>query len=119
MTTSMKSLLDAGLVTEMAAPAEGQKIRRTIDPRTGQALVILGHAIEYLADEFIWEAAMRKPDRGQLEAIQLLTAKNQELYLACPEAPTVWQGLRSQFHPHRRGPAQPSDLRSKLSHGRI
>lgn len=119
MTNSMSSLLGAGLVEEMAAPVAGQKKRRRIDPKTGQALVALGHAIEYLADEFIFEAGTQKPDRGQLDAIHILMAKNRDLYLACPEVPTFRHRLRSLLHIRDGGPAPSSELRSKLSHGRV
>lgn len=45
--------------------------RRRIDPETGRALVILGHAIEYLADELIYEGGSFTKHRGQIDAIQL------------------------------------------------
>lgn len=101
MANPMSALLDAGLVKEMTMPVGGQKKRRRIDQNTGRALVVLGHAIEYLADEFVYAAETLQANRGQLEAIQLLMAKNRDLYLACPEAPTFWQGLHSLFHVQR------------------
>ena len=119
MTPSMSSLLDAGLVKEMSAPVTGRMIRRRIDPGTGRALIVLGHAIEHLADELVHEAETGKPDRGQLDAIRLLLSKNRDLYQGCPELPTFWQGLRSLFHRGRTGAVKASDLRSKLSHGGI
>jgi hypothetical protein len=101
-TTSMNVLVDSGLVNEVAMPVAGQVKRRRIDPKTGKALVALGHAIEYLANELVCETGMQKPDRGQMEAIQLMMAKNRDIYFACPEAPTFWQALRSLLHPNSR-----------------
>jgi hypothetical protein len=119
MATSMSSLVDAGLVKEMAAPVTGRMIRRRIDPRTGLALVVLGHAIEHLADQFVYDAGTGKPHRAQLDAIRLLLSRNRDLYLACPEVPTFWQGLRSLFRRGHRGAVKSSGLGSGLSHGRI
>lgn len=119
MTPSMNSLLEAGLVREMTAPAARRTIRRRIDPDTGKALVALGHAIEHLADEFVYEAGQHKPDRGQLDAIHILMAKNHDLYRACPEIPNFRQWLRSLLHIRSSEAVQTSNLGSKLSHGRL
>ena len=62
-----------------------------ISPEAGHALEILGHAIEYLTDEFVHEGGSLRPSRSALEAIQLLMARNREIYSACP----VVQSLRS------------------------
>ena len=72
--------------------------RRSIDPHAGHALVILGHAIEYLTDEFIYEGGSFDVNRGQIDAIQLLMKVNRQIYMACPEAPTLSQWLGSLFH---------------------
>ena len=69
----------------------GPTKRRSIDQKSGRALVILGHAIEYLAGEFIHEGGTFTGNRGQVEAIQILMAVNRQIYLACPEAPTFGQ----------------------------
>ena len=84
--------------------------RRSIDPRSGHALVILGHAIEYLTDEFIHEGGFFDANRGQIDAIQLLMALNRQIYMACPEAPTFTQWLGSLFHKKED---------SRFSHSRI
>lgn len=119
MMPSMSSLLEAGLVKEMAAPAADHTNRRRIDPETGKALVALGHAIEYLADEFVYEAGQHKPNRGQLDAIHILMAINRDLYLACPEIQPFRQWLRSLLHIRASEAVQSSSLGSKLSHGRL
>jgi hypothetical protein len=69
--------------------------RRLIDARTGHALEILGHAIEYLSDEYVHEARQLSADDPQVEAIQILMAINREMYYACPVAPTFRERLRA------------------------
>jgi hypothetical protein len=74
--------------------------RRRIDRKSGQALEILGHAIEYLTDEFVHNGGFLSSDKGQLEAVQLLMAVNREIYFECPQVPTMgermlaWIGIR-------------------------
>jgi len=92
------TVLTAVMTAERAMPMSKRVKRRSIDPRTGQALVILGHALEYLADEFIQEGGSFTANRGQIDAIQLLITLNRQIYMACPEAPTFRQRLRSLFH---------------------
>jgi hypothetical protein len=98
MATTATTVHSAGLGAAKAVPVPGQAKRRSIDPQTGRALVILGHAIEYLADEFIHEGGSFTANRGQVDAIQLLMALNREIYLACPEAPTLGQWFKSGLH---------------------
>ncbi len=62
--------------------------RRRISPINGRALEILGHAIEYLTDEYALTAIQvgtldtRDP---RIEAIQMLMGVNRQIYYACPE----------------------------------
>lgn len=72
--------------------------RRRITPQAGHALEILGHAIEYLTDEFVHDNAGMTPGNGQLEAVQLLMAVNRQVYYECPEVPTVAERLRAALH---------------------
>ncbi len=66
-------------------------VRRRIAPRAGCALETLGHAIEYLADEYVHEFG-RQPIADvasglidpQVQAMQVLMAANREVYYACP-----------------------------------
>jgi hypothetical protein len=67
---------------------------RRIDPRSGRALEILGHAIEYLTDEYVHEGGSLCAHNSQVEAVQLLMAANRAIYLACPEVPTIGERLR-------------------------
>jgi hypothetical protein len=72
--------------------------RRRITPRAGHALEILGHAIEYLTDEYVHRGGDMSPRNGQLEAVQLLMARNREVYYECPEVVTVGDRLRAMLH---------------------
>lgn len=74
--------------------------KRLISVQSGRALESLGHAIEYLADEYLFEfhdapAAWRT---GRIEAIQLLMTINRQIYFDCPEVPTFKQRI-TEFIP--------------------
>ena len=69
--------------------------RRYIDQQAGRALEILGHAIEYLADEFVHEGASPCARDPRVEAIQLLMARNREIYFDCPVIPTLQDRFRA------------------------
>jgi hypothetical protein len=72
--------------------------RRRINPRSGHALEILGHAIEYLTDEFVHEGASLSSRNAQLEAVRLLMAVNRQIYFECPEVPSFSERFRSFLH---------------------
>ena len=72
--------------------------RRSINPQAGHALEILGHAIEYLTDEFIHEGGSFSAHNGQLKAVQLLMALNREIYFECPEVPPLSKRILSLLH---------------------
>jgi hypothetical protein len=72
--------------------------RRRISPEAGHALEILGHAIEYLTDEFICAGGSLSPHDGQVEAVQLLMSLNREIYFGCPEVPTFGDRFRALLH---------------------
>jgi hypothetical protein len=72
--------------------------RRHITPQAGHALEILGHAIEYLTDEFVHQRGEISAHNGTLEAVQLLMSLNRQVYFDCPVAPTISERLRSVFH---------------------
>ncbi len=97
----------------------GPTKRRSIDQKSGRALVILGHAIEYLAGEFIHEGGTFTANRGQVEAIQILMAVNRQIYLACPEAPTFGQWLSSILSDRLKSGAKAEREPSGLRHGQI
>jgi hypothetical protein len=74
--------------------------RRRISPQAGYALDILGHAIEYLTDEFVHESHAFASQNAQLEAVQLLMSLNRQIYFECPEVPTLAERWRALLHLH-------------------
>jgi len=81
-------------------PAEAVMLRRRrkISFEAGRGIEILGHAIQYLADEFALDCMERIPGapsaaHPRLQAIDLLMARNREIYLSCPLAPTLVERL--------------------------
>lgn len=79
------------------APARAKR-RRRITPDAGRGLEKLGHAIEYLTDEFVNEGTAFSADNPQLAAVQLLMALNRQLYFECPEMPSFAERCRSFLH---------------------
>jgi hypothetical protein len=71
--------------------------RRRIAPQAGHALEILGHAIEYLSDEFAHAGGSLSAHNAQVEAVQLLMAANRQIYFACPEIPGVAERWRAML----------------------
>jgi hypothetical protein len=77
--------------------------RRRISPEAGHALEILGHAIEYLGDEFapaVGSHAGRLLNalNAQMEAVQLLMEINRQIYFQCPEVPSIGTRWRELLH---------------------
>jgi hypothetical protein len=62
--------------------------RRRVSPQADRALEILGHAIEYLTDELIFESedAPTSWRTGLIDSIQLLVEINRLVYFECPES---------------------------------
>jgi hypothetical protein len=95
----------------------GTSRRRVVTPENGRAIEMLGHAIEYLRDEYALDSTNQPESspRGvdfvtgnrqhdpRLAAIQLLMARNREIYLGCPEAPTLGSRLRALIRETIRG----------------
>jgi hypothetical protein len=75
--------------------------RRRITPQAGHALEILGHAIEYLTDEFVHRGESFSSSSDELEAVQLLMALNRQIYFECPEMPTFGERCRALLGIHR------------------
>ncbi len=88
----------AGISVPTVAPGtaavgrEGHRTRQ-ISPEAGHALEILGHAIDYLVDEHVNEGGSFSGKDPRMEAIQILMARNREIYLACPVAPTMFKRI--------------------------
>jgi hypothetical protein len=76
-----------------------RSVRRTT-PEAGFALEILGHAIEYLADEYVHDAGLLPSIHSgdpRVDAIQLLMAANRQVYFACPLAPSLYQRVAGRL----------------------
>ena len=93
-TTALAVPHGADVTTVSQAGAERASRPRRIDPRAGHALEILGHAIEYLADEYINSGGSLSAHNAQVEAVQLLMAANRAVYFACPPVPSLTERLR-------------------------
>jgi len=90
----------AGLDSPLSFRSPSQPIAATdrmrrISPQAGRALELLGHAIEYLTDEYIRETEHLSAGDPQVAAIQLLMALNREVYFECPVIATFGERLRS------------------------
>jgi len=74
--------------------------RHRITPQAGHALEILGHAIEYLTDEYVHQDLEFSANNGELQAVQLLMALNRQVYFECPVVPTFGERCRAllPFH---------------------
>jgi len=99
MATTTTSGFSAAIPAPVAETIRtGLKRRRSISPQAGRALEILGHAIEYLTDEFIHQGGSFSADDSQLQAVQMLMAINRQIYFECPEVPQFGRRLFSLFH---------------------
>jgi hypothetical protein len=70
-------------------------VRRRITPEAGRGLEKLGHALEYLADEFLHDGCRFAEDSGRVQAIQLLASLNRQIYLACGVEPGIRQRVQT------------------------
>src|SRR5664279_1024091 len=55
-------------------------VRRRMSPESGRAVERLGHAIEYLTDEFVHDGCEREFKDPRVDAIQLLMSLNRQVY---------------------------------------
>jgi hypothetical protein len=72
-------------------------VRRRLSPEGGRALEILGHAIEYLADEYAFDPKDKGPLGNadpRIEAIQILKALNRTVYFAGTEVEPFFRRMR-------------------------
>ncbi|KAA6464709.1 hypothetical protein DYQ86_01730 [Acidobacteria bacterium AB60] len=97
-TTSGFSLHAPSALTAEVTRVTRTKRPRRVSPEAGHALEILGHAIEYLSDEFVHNGGEMTASDPQVEAVQLLMALNREVYFSCPEVPSLADRLRSLLH---------------------
>ena len=68
---------------------------RAISQEAGRALEILGHAIEYLIDEYVHETTKLSSTDPAVAAIVLLMGLNRRVYFECPVVPTIGDRLRA------------------------
>ena len=94
----------AALPVLILVPVEetgGRARRRRISPEAGHALETLGHAIEYLSDEFVHAGGSLTAHDAQVEAVQLLMGINREIYFECPVVPSLGERCRALLHMDR------------------
>jgi hypothetical protein len=72
-----------------------QAVRRRITPEAGRGLEKLGHALEYLTDEFVHDGCSVIEDCGRLQAIQILAGLNRQIYFACEVQPSIRARVQS------------------------
>jgi hypothetical protein len=96
------STMDSSFAVSIPAAVTNNCVsrRRRISPEAGRALEILGHAIEYLTDEYIEAGGSFSAHNGQIEAVQLLMAVNRQIYFGCPEVPSLSERFRSLLCVH-------------------
>ena len=72
-------------------------VRRLHSPESGRALEILGHAIEYLADEYAHDLANKGPLGSadpRVAAIQILKGLNRAIYYSGTEVEPAFSRMR-------------------------
>ena len=75
-------------------------VRRHLSRENGRALEILGHAIEYLADEYAADLQSKGPLGNadpRVEAIQVLKALNRAIYYSAAEVQPAARRIRRWF----------------------
>lgn len=92
------------LFTRLGVPASTRVVarpavvRRRMSPESGRAIERLGHAIEYLTDEFVHDGCDGGFEDPRVDAIKLLMSLNRQVYSECPIIPTFAQRLAKLFH---------------------
>lgn len=72
-------------------------VRRRPTPQQGRSIEILAHAIEYLVDSDLKEAAQSAYARPLSEAAQILMRLNREVFAECKEIVPLSVRVRQQF----------------------
>jgi hypothetical protein len=79
---------DWALGTEAGLRRASLRRNRRISAEAGHALEVLGHAIEYLTDEYVHETRELSATDSQVDAIQILMSLNRRIYFECRVVPT-------------------------------
>jgi hypothetical protein len=87
---------------------DGARVRRRIPLEAGRGLEKLGHAVEYLTDEFVHDGCRFAEDQARLDAIGLLASLNRQIYFSCGIEPT----FRERVHWLLRRLLRQPDLRN-------
>ena len=98
MLHSLLEISQAGLVTGLSSAVELRPfVRRQLSPEEGRAIEILGHAIEYLADEYCADTLPKGPLGNadpRIEAIQTLKALNRSIYYSAAEVQPAFTRMK-------------------------
>lgn len=70
---------------------------RKLSFEAGRGIEILGHAIQYLEDEYQHEGGTFSGSDSQMQAREILMRLNREIYLECPPLPMAWERIRRLF----------------------
>jgi hypothetical protein len=103
-TATLPLAIPVGIAVPLGGPLEnvlqagGRGRRRRISPEAGHALETLGHAIEYLSDEFVHSGGPLTANNAQVEAVQLLMGINRQIYFDCPIVPSFSERCRALLH---------------------
>jgi hypothetical protein len=93
--SDLKLVHRSTFASQRGIPREAIRPRR-FSPQDGRALEILGHAIEYLADEYALEcrspSGFGKPP--QVEAIEILMTRSRDIFFSGKPSPTLAEQLR-------------------------
>jgi hypothetical protein len=96
------------------AAATSRIVRRRPDRQQGQALEILGHALEYLVDSRMYLSKEPKT-RADAEAIHILSRCSREVFATCPEVVSLRQRVKSWVSAHLGlGDIQAADTKHEI-----
>jgi hypothetical protein len=70
---------------------------RHISSQARKALKKLDHVIEYVTDEFVFEGGPFHSSDARVEALQILTALNHQIYVESPTQPTFGERVKASF----------------------
>jgi hypothetical protein len=81
-------------------PSAVPVVRRRLSREAGRALEILGHAIEYLGDEYAFDAHTKGPLGNadpRVAAIQILMGLNREVFFSGMQVQPAFRRIRRWF----------------------